>query len=144
MSSPLAFFGDISTILQLVWSLRKILSDVGGATQEVQTIISDIDAFTNGLQAVKAALDDTTVSPAIHYELSAALCECEVMLKTTKSRVEKFNTSIIRSKNTSILTEYWERGAWVILGGKDEVEALRRRLSARLSIIETLVGLSQR
>lgn len=148
MPGPVAFafgsFGDIVTILQLAWSLRKLLSDVGGASQEVQTIISDIDAFMKGMEAVKATLSQTSITPSIELQLDFVLQRCRHILDLTNKRVAEFNIKTSRAVGVRVMREYWKLCAWDIFGGKQEVNALLRRLSDSLLLIQTLLGASQR
>ncbi|KZV82677.1 hypothetical protein EXIGLDRAFT_729375 [Exidia glandulosa HHB12029] len=138
-------FGDIATILQLAWTIRRALSEsAGGASTQVRTLIVDIDAFTRALQQIKSALDTSASVPAdLMNGIAHALESCFVLLRGVQVQIKSFNARMTGAVGARTLKRYWAALGWEILGGRSKVEAMRGRLSEQVEVIQTLLAAAQ-
>ncbi|KZV84390.1 hypothetical protein EXIGLDRAFT_290589 [Exidia glandulosa HHB12029] len=138
-------FGDITAILQLAWAIRQSLSETGGAVAQVQMLITDIDTFTRALQQIKSALETRASVPGdLMNGIALALEQCFKLLLRVKQRIDAYNSRITGAVGVGVLRHYWAAVAWEILGGKNEVDALRKRLSEQVEVIQTLLAAAHR
>ncbi|KZV84388.1 hypothetical protein EXIGLDRAFT_290523 [Exidia glandulosa HHB12029] len=137
-------FGDIATILQLAWTIRRSLSDSAGAVAQVQTLIADIDAFTRALQQIKFALDTRPSVPEdLMNGIAHALESCFLLLRSVQTHIDSYNARMTGAVGARALKRYWAALGWEILGGKSKVEAMRARLSEQIEVIQTLLAAAQ-
>ena len=128
-------FGDFVTVLQLAWTIRRILSEARAAPKEVQDLIEDIDSFTHALQITKAVLEGTAnLEPSVANGVAHSLGICTTVLRRTSDKLKSYEEAFARKRNI----KKWTQGlrsahVWTALGGKIEVEALKRRLADQVS-----------
>ncbi|EJD44303.1 hypothetical protein AURDEDRAFT_125315 [Auricularia subglabra TFB-10046 SS5] len=137
--------GDIVAVLQLAWQLRVVLSDAAGGSAEIHALISDVEAFTRALQEIRPAVERrcTPLPPALENGIKHALITCHDILSAILDKVSAFRTRVASRVSMAAWHQYWALAAWSILGGHKEVDALRRRLSEQIAIIQTYLGLLQ-
>ncbi|KZV84386.1 hypothetical protein EXIGLDRAFT_753870 [Exidia glandulosa HHB12029] len=136
-------FGDIATILQLAWTIRRTLSESAGS---LAPLIADIDVFTRALQQINSFLETRAAAPVpedLMNGIAHALERCFGSLMRIKQRIESFNAQLAGAVGKSVVREYWAVLGWEILGGRREVEALKMRLSDQIVVIQTLLAASQ-
>ncbi|KZV91144.1 hypothetical protein EXIGLDRAFT_103606 [Exidia glandulosa HHB12029] len=136
-------FGDIATILQLAWTVRRTLGESAGS---LAPLIADIDVFTLALQQIKSVLETRTAAPVpedLMNGIAHALERCFVSLVRIKQRIASFNAQVAGVVGNSVVREYWVVLGWEILGGRREVEALKMRLSDQINVIQTLLAAAQ-
>ncbi|KZV84400.1 hypothetical protein EXIGLDRAFT_727273 [Exidia glandulosa HHB12029] len=137
-------FGDIATILQLAWTIRKSLDESAGSVAQVRTVVADIDSFTQALQQIKAALSARASVPTeLMNGVVHALEQCFKLLTQVKSRIDSFNSRVSGAVGAGVVRKYWAALGWEILGGKREVELLRGRLLEQITFIQTLLAAAQ-
>lgn len=143
VSFSVGSFGDIVTILQLAWQLRAALNSASGASAEVAALVNDIDEFVRGLQQVNAVLqqDAARLQPDIVNGIKHALGTCHDVLLTVERKISTFKSRMSTTKGPSVWKHYWAVAAWSILGGKEDVDALRARLSEQLARIHFYLSL---
>ncbi|KZV91147.1 hypothetical protein EXIGLDRAFT_750292 [Exidia glandulosa HHB12029] len=137
-------FGDIATILQLAWTIRRSLSDSARAVAQVQTLIADIDAFTHALQQIKSAMDNRAFVPEdLMNGIAHALESCFLLLRCVQDQITSYNARMSGAVGARALKRYWAVLGWEILGGRSKVEAMRARLSEQFEVIQTLLAAAQ-
>ncbi|EJD44340.1 hypothetical protein AURDEDRAFT_125328 [Auricularia subglabra TFB-10046 SS5] len=144
---PITFssFGDIVAVLQLAWQLRGLLSAAGPASSEIRALLLDVESFTRALKQIHASIEkrDTPLAPAIENGIKHALIACHDALRRILSKVEAFKTQTTQTVSGRAWRQYWALAAWSILGGKQDVDALRTRLSEQIAVIQTYLSLAQ-
>ncbi|EJD34669.1 hypothetical protein AURDEDRAFT_176304 [Auricularia subglabra TFB-10046 SS5] len=136
-------FGDIITVLQLAWQIRAALSDAAGARAEIAALVVELDSFTQALQQVQSSLAQRSVAldPAVDNGITHALAVCSDVLRRVIDRITAFRA---RAAGGALSWEhYWKMAAWSVLGGREAVDSLRRRLSEQVQAIHTFLFLSQ-
>ncbi|EJD40690.1 hypothetical protein AURDEDRAFT_127553 [Auricularia subglabra TFB-10046 SS5] len=132
-------FGDVATILQLLWQLRAALDEASGASAEIRALREDVDAFRLALQQVQAALDRRQPPP--HQDvlngIAHALSVAHNVLDSVLQKIRAFQSRMTSAVGIGAARKYWAVAAWSILGGQKDVDALRMRLSEQLSVIQT-------
>ncbi|KZV95228.1 hypothetical protein EXIGLDRAFT_766359 [Exidia glandulosa HHB12029] len=137
-------FGDIGSVLQIAWAVRGALSEAASASEDVQSLIADIDSFTMALQNVKAVVAQTSDIPgSVQNGLAHALGLCGNILECVRRKVEAVHNAVVRAHGTGVWRGYWAACAWSVLGGKAEVDTLRRRLVDQLVVLQTLLSVLQ-
>ncbi|KZV90956.1 hypothetical protein EXIGLDRAFT_106763 [Exidia glandulosa HHB12029] len=134
-------FGDIIAVLQLAWDIRKSLSEASEYSDEINALIGDIDSFTHVLQTTKERLTNATnVPPSLHRGLSHALKNCRVVLERVQNKIRQHRRDNDGKYGARVYKALWAVCAWNVLGGKADVEALKRRLAEQLAVIDTLLS----
>ncbi|EJD47454.1 hypothetical protein AURDEDRAFT_183958 [Auricularia subglabra TFB-10046 SS5] len=65
-------FGDIATLLQLAWNVRRTLHGAAEASEDIQDAIASVDSFTLALQSVKSTIEaEPHMPPARFYDFCA-------------------------------------------------------------------------
>ncbi|EJD40642.1 hypothetical protein AURDEDRAFT_170271 [Auricularia subglabra TFB-10046 SS5] len=143
-SFTIGSFGDITTILQLAWQLRAALNGARGASAEVAALVNDIDSFACGLEQVKVVLqhEGAHLQPDIVNGIRHALSTCHDILIAVQRKISSFESRMSKAKGHAVWKHYWAVAAWSILGGKEEVDAMRTRLSDQLGLIQFYLSLS--
>ncbi|EJD34103.1 hypothetical protein AURDEDRAFT_155075 [Auricularia subglabra TFB-10046 SS5] len=142
---PIAFssFGDLVTVLQLAWQLRAALSDAAGARAEIDALVVDIDTFTRALQQIRASIEQrrTALEPAVENGIVHAIATCSDVLRHVLSKITAFKTRA--SGGGRCWKRYWGMAVWSVLGGREEVDRLRQRLSEQVQVIHTFLFLAE-
>ncbi|EJD34670.1 hypothetical protein AURDEDRAFT_176305 [Auricularia subglabra TFB-10046 SS5] len=129
---PIAFgsFGELVTVLQLAWQLRAALSDAAGARAEIHALVIDVDIFTRALQPIRASIEQRRIAlqPAVENGIAHAIATCSDTRASGGGRCWK---------------RYWAMAAWSVLGGREEVDRLRQRLSEQVQVIHTFLFLAE-
>ncbi|KZV86103.1 hypothetical protein EXIGLDRAFT_841005 [Exidia glandulosa HHB12029] len=133
-------FGDITTILQLAWAIRRVLIDCSRSATEINELIADIDSFTTALQQVRATLEVQYQVPVdIENGILYALGTCYTVLQKVEERL-----AVHRSANSPrSWRKRWNVCVWELFGGKLEMEKSRRRLLEQLDVIQTYLAALQ-
>ncbi|EJD34102.1 hypothetical protein AURDEDRAFT_176839 [Auricularia subglabra TFB-10046 SS5] len=136
-------FGDIITVLQLAWQIRAALSDAAGARAEIAALVVELDSFTQALQQVQSSLAQRSAAldPAVENGITHALAVCSGVLRRVIDRITAF-----RARTTGGAhgwRNYWKLAAWSVLGGREAIDRLRRRLFEQVQAIHTFLFLSQ-
>ncbi|EJD40692.1 hypothetical protein AURDEDRAFT_170317 [Auricularia subglabra TFB-10046 SS5] len=140
--------GDITALLQLAWQLSTTLANLTGSSGELSQLIGDVDSFSRALKEVKAAIERrrTDLPPDVSAGIKQALTMCYCILRGFERKIENFQIKMAGPKGPGlgVLRKYWAIVAWEILGGRTEVDSLRTRLRAHVSMIHTYLSLAQR
>ena len=136
-------FGDVMTLLQLLWSLRTAVS---GSSAEIRALMIDIDGFTLALQGVQSTIQQrqAAISPELQSGISQAITTCSITVLRMKQHIDAFNRRTMRTIGRFAWGKYWAVSTWNILGGERKVAALKLRLTEQLGVIHTLLAVSQR
>ncbi|KZV86100.1 hypothetical protein EXIGLDRAFT_231120 [Exidia glandulosa HHB12029] len=135
-------FGDIATVLQLAWTIRNALNEATGANAEIRTLLADIDSFTCALQEVQRSLvsrSEDELPEALRNGITHAVEVCRQTLVRIQAKIEAFKSK----HRAGAWRKYAAVTSWTVLGGKVEVEGMKRRLAEQITVIETLLALSQ-
>ncbi|EJD39770.1 hypothetical protein AURDEDRAFT_128105 [Auricularia subglabra TFB-10046 SS5] len=132
-------FGDIVTALELAWRLRAALSGACAASFDIRALLSDVESFTQMLQHIRAAIEARScpLESAVENGIRNALAACQDVLRIVLGKISAFETRMTRKVGVFAWQQYWAVAAWSILGGRNEVDSLRTRLSEQLSVIQT-------
>ncbi|EJD45915.1 hypothetical protein AURDEDRAFT_164976 [Auricularia subglabra TFB-10046 SS5] len=138
-------FGDIVSVLHLLWQLRAALNDATGASAELTTLTSDIDEFSRAMLEVKGVLErrSAELQPGVVNGVAFALASCVQILQTAQRKIGAFRARIVGAVGAAAWRQYWSVAAWGILGGKTEVQNLRARLFEQLDVIRVYLAVSQ-
>ncbi|EJD45917.1 hypothetical protein AURDEDRAFT_164978 [Auricularia subglabra TFB-10046 SS5] len=141
----LGSFGDIASILQLVWQLRAALLDAARASAEVTALTADLDEFARALLELKAVLErrQKELQPGVVNGVAYALERCVQLLQTAQHRIGAFRARMVKAAGATAWRQYWKAAAWSILGGKAEMESLRARLFEQVDVIRVYFAVSQ-
>ncbi|KZV84986.1 hypothetical protein EXIGLDRAFT_269121 [Exidia glandulosa HHB12029] len=148
MSGSVAFsfgsFGDITTVLQLAWSLKQILLEAGRGPSEIEELVTHIDVFTSALQQVKGVLEgrNADAPPALANGISLALRTCLQILSGMHNSLEGQKKKITGAVGRSAWLTYLATCSWLLLGGKRKVEAAKKQLSEQVDAITTLLAVA--
>lgn len=134
-------FGDIVTMLQLAFSIRAALSDASGASADVRALVADIDSFVQALRQVQLTLDArrAALTPDLVNGILHALSTCHNLLQHVQAQITSFQDSLSRNQGPA-WRKYWAMTAWSMLGGKQRVDDLKRRLAEQLTVIQTYLA----
>lgn len=136
-------FGDITTVLQLAWGIRRTLCEAKDLSDDIRLLVSDIDAFTRALQQIKPVLGAGDVPAAVANGVAHALAACHGILQCIEQHLGRHKTRILGAKGVDVWRQYLAASAWLMLGGRREVEALRKRLAEQIDVLLLLLNLSQ-
>ena len=129
-------FGDIAVVLQLAWGLRKLLADASAFSKGLDDVIATIDSFTHALQSAKSALHNAKhVPPSVENGVRHALEVCTRLLSRIGKRIDSHRSPMVRRHGASIWKAYWAACSWTILGGKEELNQLKKLLNEQVDAI---------
>ncbi|CAL1699179.1 unnamed protein product [Somion occarium] len=138
-------FGDIVTIIELVVSLRNVLSESGDSGAEYKALLSYLESFTYSLECLKPLLStqsgsspiDSSAINAIRY---AVAC-CEVLIREFKAKLGPPSSGEISTNTAEWFRNIWWKLQWASATRHDAVE-LRSRLKAQGDIINRILSMS--
>ncbi|KZV88579.1 hypothetical protein EXIGLDRAFT_772549 [Exidia glandulosa HHB12029] len=137
-------FGDILAVLQLAWEIRKSLSDAAAASEEIQTLITDINSFRHALDSAHSTLKRAPHVPqSVHNGVAHIMRVCTTLLRQVQAKVSVRQKELVKKHGARIWRGVWAACAWEILGGKADVEKMKRRLLEQTVALQTLLSVLQ-
>ena len=118
-----ATFGDIVTVINIVHSIYKALSDSMGASYDYQCLIRELRSFEQALKIAHLAI---TVAPPAGCDVlnvAAEITTCLELLKTFHDRIKSYQKALGGRKGAS-----WHKIGWSLFKA-DEVASYRQRIS---------------
>lgn len=136
MSFAFAFgsFGDFVAVLQLAAAISTSLKEACSASAEINAVVLDIESFSLAIESARATIQraDTGHLPrSLDLALSHSLRTCSAILSKLQSKLKRMHAlpGTRNRKWAHIQRAAW---MWIALGGKADVEALKRRLVSTL------------
>ncbi|KZW01750.1 hypothetical protein EXIGLDRAFT_760648 [Exidia glandulosa HHB12029] len=137
-------FGDILAVLQLAWQIRQSLSDAAAASEEIQTLIADIDSFRHALDSAHSTLKHAPHVPqSVHNGVVHIMRVCTTLLRQVQAKVSVRQKELVKKHGARIWRGVWAACAWEILGGKGDVDKMKRRLMEQTAALQTLLSVLQ-
>ena len=122
-----ASIGDIVTVINIVQSIYKALSDSMGASYDYQCLIEELRSFERALKIVDHA---TTVAPPTEHDadIAAEITTCLELLKTFHDRIRPYQEALGSGKRASSLKIIFRKIRWSLFKA-NEVESFRQKIS---------------
>lgn len=143
-------FGDIITVIQLATSIIKTLQNSTDAPREYNELVEEIETFKLTLLAIHSTLDpnDDLPTPATNA-LTYAVSRCHNILLQMEQDMSKYAKDPSKSQKIEPARRLNSRARlknvlrW-IFGGKDGMEAYKRRLSEQMIAINIAMAAAGR
>ncbi|EJD54012.1 hypothetical protein AURDEDRAFT_157262 [Auricularia subglabra TFB-10046 SS5] len=146
MSSHLLFtfgsFGDITSLIQLTLAIRQALCNAATASEDITAAVSGIDSLILALKAIENLLRRNRGLPeSITTEVASALKTCAQTLNQVERRIAGKKKEFEKARGSRAWRRYWITCAYVVLGGKAEIDALRQKLANQVTILQVFLSL---
>ncbi|KZV97235.1 hypothetical protein EXIGLDRAFT_764530 [Exidia glandulosa HHB12029] len=136
-------FGDFVAVLQLAAAIGTSLKEACSASAEINALALDIESFSLAIESARATIQraDTGHLPrSLDLALSHSLHTCSAILSKLQSKLKRMHALPGNRKWMHIQRAAW---MWIALGGKADVETLKRRLVEQVTAVQTLVTVLQ-
>ena len=122
-----ASFGDIVTVINIVQSIYKALSDSIGASYDYQCLITELLSFEQALNLVDLAITVAPPTGSNALAIEAEITTCLELLKTFHDRIKSYQ-ALGGGKRASWYKIPWRKINWSLFKA-GEVESFRKRIS---------------
>ncbi|PSR71905.1 hypothetical protein PHLCEN_2v12249 [Hermanssonia centrifuga] len=136
-------FGDIVTIVQLAFAIKKALSDSRGSLAECRMLVAYLDDFTRSMDCLKpwvsrALMSDgftsdptqPTLNQASLNAIRYAIATCERLLTEFKGKLSPYEASLVQGGSGNWFLDFRRRIGWRSSLREDAID-LRRNLVAQ-------------
>ncbi|KZV84946.1 hypothetical protein EXIGLDRAFT_776035 [Exidia glandulosa HHB12029] len=131
--------GDILAVLQLAWEIRQNLSDAAGASNAIQALVREIDAFALAVEGARSVLERSqSVPPSLRNSVAFILANCAELLREVQKKIAVRRQQVLQDQGASAWSAIWAACAWTFLGGERDIECLRRRLAEQHSALQMI------
>lgn len=138
-------FGDILSILQLVRTVQRLLSDSLGASSEYQDPLLELDRTLRVLHLVQGVTTPRHGSGSLsintHEDLRLSISRCRIVIFDLYVRIQKFRESLRKGGSGSRMRDSWRKIGWGLFK-VDELVDIRRKLKDEGDVITTLLDVS--
>ncbi|TFY77900.1 hypothetical protein EWM64_g6112 [Hericium alpestre] len=148
MTAVVAFtfgsLGDIISLLQIANGVRKALCDTKGVSAEYRDLLAELDTLVYTITSAQRTLsvhDPNHLSQSVENGLYHAVQVCLRLLTQANERISVCRNAVAKDGGSKT-SNLWGRVGWMLLR-KDELIALRLRLSEQIKAMDTLLTLAQ-
>ncbi|EJD41279.1 hypothetical protein AURDEDRAFT_186628 [Auricularia subglabra TFB-10046 SS5] len=134
--------GDISTLLQMAFAVRRAIVEAKGGSDDIQSTIAGIDSFVLAIQGVRDQLEKADGIPvSVQNGIEHGLGVCTQALQRVQNRIEANRRSYEKRNGSRGWRTYWALCLWTALGGKAEIASMMKQLADQVLVLQTFVDL---
>ena len=123
-----ASFGDIVTVINIVQSIYKALSDSMGASYDYQCLIRELRSFEQALKIVDFAITVAPPTGRDALDIAAEITTCLELLKTFHDRIKSYQEALGGGKRAFSIKIIFRKIGWSLFKA-NEVESFRQKIS---------------
>ncbi|KAF3906490.1 hypothetical protein ABW20_dc0106685 [Dactylellina cionopaga] len=141
MASMVVFaVGDFASTAGLIKRVSDVLKAAGGAAEEYQNVITELEGLDRVLKAVAMLNPDDSNATYVNDAHQIAL-SCQHLLRQFLGRIQKYEGSLGHFAPESSVSGAFKKAKWATYEA-DNIQTLRTTIAAKVTSINLLLNLN--